>query len=62
MCQGRFYRSGDPIRAAWHPIGPGDPDEIWIETEEDREQERQAEEEVIETEEETENESDKENA
>lgn len=54
------------IHTAWIPIGPGDPDCVWIETEEDRENERRKEQEIedetkIETEEDVENESDKEN-
>ena len=44
---------------AWYPIGPGDPDSIWIETEEIKENPEP--DVVVETEEEIEKEIDKEN-
>lgn len=47
---------------SWIPIGPGDPDSVWIETEEDKEKETKAEEEtVVEIEYDKENETNKEN-
>ena len=58
MCQGRFYREED-FRMGWHPLGPGD-DEIWIETEEDKETEQEVEQQM-ELEFDVENEIDKEN-
>ena len=60
MCQGRFFREGE-MRTAWHPIGLGDPDSVWIETEEDRENKEEIKETIIETEEEIETETEKEN-